>query len=99
MQVGPSEQQLQQEHNERAIEQTENAFRESLASLTREELLEQCVELHAETGVLKSEILRLRGRLTELAVRAEEEDERNVLRLSREISRKNQQLAELSRSP
>ena len=97
MHVGPSDQQLEHEkHINSHVDET--TFSDSLSSLSREELVTKCVQLHLEIGVHKNQIHSLRAQLAAVALKAEEEDERNVLRLSREISKKNEQIANLIRS-
>ena len=93
MQVGPSEIQLQneQDHNHLSCLSSED-IRTELQSLSHSELLSRCIQLHTENIVLKNSTHNLRAQLAAVALRAEEEDERTVMRLTRELEKKTTEL-------
>ena len=89
MRVGPSDLQLKNEaENKKHSQQSPAEFRTSLCGLEAPELLSQCVQLHAENATLRSQ-------LAAVALRAEEEDECTVLRLSRQIESMSEEIEKL----
>ncbi len=67
-------------------------FRLLVEPLGREELLAKCMQLHSENEALRKSAHSLRSQLAAVALRAEEEDERTVLRLTRELEKKAEEL-------
>ncbi len=87
MHVGPSEQQILHDQLIQSPRPSAEEFRNQLNSLPQAELIDICVKQHTEVGLLKSTLQNLRSQLASVALKAEQEDERTVLRLTRELEK------------